>query len=169
MTETHDIEFPHDAGAQLVWETLRDRGVITTPEELGAKLEGYEGDLWMDFFGPLMDRIEEVLGFNTTNRFDPSTLVDSGMYEKRCDIGQQAIDLGDGEDPETDASDVISDILTHLYGPAGWWRESKLEADGVIREEAMEMRDAGDARWLLDKALSSWVGDAEDYQIREES
>jgi hypothetical protein len=56
------IEFPYDAGAQLALDTLSDREVDTR-ENLQKRIENYDGDLWMDFFGPLMDRLEEALGY----------------------------------------------------------------------------------------------------------
>jgi hypothetical protein len=52
--------YPHDAGAQLVFETLCDREVATA-EEIKTRIDAYDGDLWFDFFGPMLDQIEAVL------------------------------------------------------------------------------------------------------------
>ena len=57
-----DLRFPTDAGEQLVYETLSDRGFPT--ERVAAAIEEYSGDLWADFFGPLFDEIERVLGLH---------------------------------------------------------------------------------------------------------
>lgn len=61
----------------------------------------------------------------------------------------------DDVDRETAASDIIADILTAIYGPAGAWRDGRIE-----------MNDAAllNARQLLDRALRSYEGDAEDYE-----
>ena len=57
-----DLRFPEDSGEQMAYEVLRDRGY---PEErVAAAIEEYRGDLWNDFFGPMMDEIESVLGLH---------------------------------------------------------------------------------------------------------
>jgi hypothetical protein len=123
-------------------------------------------------FGPIMAAIQrgdfrpaaemlEVLAARDDDRFDPSTLEDAARFEQRVQVGLQAIDLGDGEDPETDASDVISDVLTALYGPAGMRKPS---GGFLYRKD-----EWGAAEALLDRAFHSWQGDAEDYYLKEES
>lgn len=83
-------------------------------------------------------------------------LADGGdQLGRRIELGRQAIELGDDNDPETDASDVISDMLTALYGPEGWHdEEGRYHPNGDAHQQAMG---------LLDRALRSYEGDAEDY------
>lgn len=57
-----DLRFPTDAGEQLAYETLCDRGFPA--ERVAAAIEAYTGDLWSDFFGPMIDEIEGVLGLH---------------------------------------------------------------------------------------------------------
>lgn len=52
--------YPRDAGMQLAYETLCDREVAD-PETIKARLDAYDGDLWSDFFGPVIDQIEDAL------------------------------------------------------------------------------------------------------------
>lgn len=66
------------------------------------------------------------------------------------------------EDRETYATDAISDILTALYGPAGVHRQTA-DGDGWVPEYNDERCD--EARRLVERAVESWIGDAEDYSI----
>lgn len=54
--------FPDDAGEQLVYECLRDRG--RDGAEVAAAIEaGKLGDVWMGWIGPMLDRMEtEIFG-----------------------------------------------------------------------------------------------------------
>lgn len=104
-----------------------------------------------------MDRI----GF-----FDPSTLTLADGWStifRRARWGLGAIrtspDFG-ANDPETDASDVVSNILTALFGPAG---VSTLGGSIEPREFAVN-----EARRFIERAFSSWEGDAEDYTRKPE-
>lgn len=59
------------------------------------------------------------------------------------------------DDIETAASDAISDILTAVFGHAGIWDG---QASIIHDDEAIAA-----ARALLDRAMRSYLGDAEDY------
>lgn len=78
---------------------------------------------------------------------------------RRVRRGERAIALHpDDLDRETRASDIVSDILTALFGPAGTYTFGGSRNDDG---------DAGqNAQDFLDAAFRSWEGDAEDY-IRE--
>ncbi len=79
------------------------------------------------------------------------------LLQRRIDIGRAAIaKAGDpGEDLETAASDTIADILTAVCGPYG-----RFTQDGALRPTAGAVERA---HALIDRAMSSWAGDAEDY------
>lgn len=56
--------FEGDLAAALVFDTMLGR-TGESPEEIHRRIVRFqeeEGDLWFDFFGPMMDRIEEALG-----------------------------------------------------------------------------------------------------------
>ena len=79
--------------------------------------------------------------------------------DRRARNGRRAIEghptSEDGEEPDTAASDLISDILTALFGPAGTY---------TFGGERNDDGDAGqNAQAFLDRAFRSWEGDAEDY------
>lgn len=86
--------------------------------------------------------------------------------DRRTSTGERAILLAesrapwDDEEREQYATDVISDILTALFGPAGI---STVGGSITMREDAVE-----NAKALLNRALRSWEGDAEDYTRRPE-
>jgi DNA-directed RNA polymerase subunit RPC12/RpoP len=49
--------FPGDLGSQLIATTLHDRGF----DEVVERMQAYDGDFWMDFVGPMIDRVEDLL------------------------------------------------------------------------------------------------------------
>lgn len=57
MPRTKVDPFAGDAGAQLIRDTLSDRGFDSVEERMVA----YDGDFWMDFVGPMIDRVGDVL------------------------------------------------------------------------------------------------------------
>jgi hypothetical protein len=90
------------------------------------------------------------------------------LLDLRKKVGRDCLDVVDkvnglGEDDETNAADAISDILTELYGPAGVYRK---DSDGYqrVNDDEAELK----ANALLDRALGSWLGDAEDYSVEVE-
>lgn len=88
--------------------------------------------------------------------------------EMRQDKGERAMALVWGSEPHEDdrysaATDAISDILTVMVGPAGVTVEAGLSYNVEHDGEALDK-----ARELLDDALRSWEGDAEDYIVRPE-
>lgn len=101
------------------------------------------------------------------DKFDPSTLAHGGeQYRQREFVGHRATALAqdgpwtakyavDDEDRETYAADVISDVLTALFGPAGTTTH-----DGAITHNVDAQLKA---EFLLARALDSYRGDAEDY------
>lgn len=98
---------------------------------------------------------------------DPYNLIDGeDNLDRRTSTGERAILLAesrapwDDEEREQYATDVISDILTALFGPAGI---STVGGSITMREDAVE-----NAKALLNRALRSWEGDAEDYTRRPE-
>lgn len=64
------------------------------------------------------------------------------------------------EDREAAATDGISDILTALFGRAGDWSARDESGVGIIHYNAMAISNAAA---LLNRALESYKGDAEDY------
>ena len=71
------------------------------------------------------------------------------------------VERGD-EDFTTAAKDAISNILTALFGPAGHWIYD--EGNPVSGVSLVTDADAyADASSLVDDALQSYFGDAEDY------
>lgn len=56
MATTTD-PFAGDAGAQLIRDTLSDRGF----DNVEQRMVEYDGDFWMDFVGPMIDRVGDVL------------------------------------------------------------------------------------------------------------
>ncbi len=101
--------------------------------------------------------------------FDPLTIEDAVSYRRRFYIGTRCMALAEdgpwsslesANDPETAASDAISDILTGLFGPAGTisYTEGDTRYEFNFRDEAIEA-----ATRLLADAMESWRGDAEDY------
>jgi hypothetical protein len=87
----------------------------------------------------------------------PLTPDAKATLERRKAVGVACLSFTDeGNDPETAASDAISDILTELFGPAGTYGEDYRTIK--YNDEALE-----NARALLDRALRSYAGDAEDY------
>jgi len=81
--------------------------------------------------------------------------------QRRSIIGEKAIVLcPDGNDYETAGKDVVSDILTALFGRAGQYRlvAGNDDSEREDNEKAQER-----ARLFMEDALRSWEGDAEDY------
>lgn len=79
------------------------------------------------------------------------------ILQRRIDIGRAAMaGTRDEGDLETAATDAISDILTAVVGPYGYAVAGQLRPDPTSFAEAWT---------LIDRAISSWVGDAEDYYV----
>lgn len=53
-------EYEVDSGIALTYDTLCNRG--HDPEVVRLVLDAYGGDLWMDVFGPAIDRAAEAVG-----------------------------------------------------------------------------------------------------------
>ena len=53
-------DYDTDTGVAMVYDTLCDRG--HDPDLIVELLNGYDGDLWMDVFGPAVDRAAECIG-----------------------------------------------------------------------------------------------------------
>lgn len=85
-------------------------------------------------------------------------------YEKRKLRGEQILALSYGSEPgederESAAADAISDILTAIYGPAGYMvPETGDSYRRVWNHEALDKTQA-----LLGRAQRSYEGDSEDY------
>ena len=103
---------------------------------------------------------------------DQDKIVDgSDDLERRIESGASAVFNGsdydgridyDGwlDEARTGATDAISNILTYIVGPAGVTEESAKGYNVVHDPDALDA-----ARELLDDALRSWEGDAEDYGL----
>ena len=95
---------------------------------------------------------------------------------KRREVGAKAIVAASGgkgyprahdalvlmheEDRETYAKDVISDVLTALFGPAGTFKKAS-DGDGwVLYPNEFALNEA---RRVIEEAFRSYEGDAEDY------
>lgn len=81
-------------------------------------------------------------------------------FNRRRIAGDVVLDVAQegGNDRETTASDVISNILTALFGAAGY--DDPFRGEGGVRYDLARMERA---QALLDRAYNSWWGDAEDY------
>lgn len=142
---------------------------INAPDEAAARAEAYDRDREGSIVALAAFEPEAV----EPNEFDPSTLDEDGAatYRKRVYIGERCMALAHGgpapaDDRETAASDAISDILTALYGPAGTYRyESEEVLDKSLPRYQMRPDAQHAARTLLQDALESWYGDAEDYTV----
>lgn len=88
--------------------------------------------------------------------------------DRRIEVGEACLVAAggttSGEDPdrETYATDAISDILTAVLGPRGYYRyrdgvNEFVGGEGIVHQ----------AQELLDRSLRSWEGDAEDYTVDE--
>lgn len=75
-------------------------------------------------------------------------------FKRRTKLGAQALDLTGSDDDETRAKDIIADILTTVYGPAGWCKGREV----IVSDSRVDR-----ATTLLNAALDNWIGDAEDY------
>lgn len=113
----------------------------------------------------IIDAVVNALGGgeeadDETNTFDASTLDDDSraQYERRYENGRIAVGMLERDDEETQFSDLVSDMLTFLYGPAGY--TEGFNGGLAIREDEQLA-----ARALLDRAMRSWEGDAEDYTV----
>jgi hypothetical protein len=93
--------------------------------------------------------------------FDPMTWTENGQrsYHRRVDVGRRASAMADDNDDETNASDVIGDILTFVCGPAGTYSFR----EGEVSKLHERIEAISNASALLDRAMRSWQGDAEDY------
>jgi hypothetical protein len=87
----------------------------------------------------------------------------------RINTGERCLEIAWGSKPESDdlqsaAYDAISDILTALLGPAGWYVQ---QGDDLNKRhwnhEALQEAEA-----MLQAALRSYEGDSEDYIVEEE-
>lgn len=68
------------------------------------------------------------------------------------------------EDAEMAASDAISDVLTRLFGYAGYYVENHDGGSGLVNNEFA----LNEARRVIERAYESWAGDAEDYTAEPE-
>lgn len=79
--------------------------------------------------------------------------------------GEQAInvhpDYPCGIDTETAAADIVSDVLTFLFGPAGAHRIGPQYANG--HEVKPDEYALNEARRFIERAMRSYEGDMEDY------
>lgn len=67
-------------------------------------------------------------------------------FARRADVGRRALAvLADNDDDETQATDLISDVMTHVFG------------------DPRDVQNVRQAEALLARALRSYEGDAEDY------
>lgn len=130
------LAFPYDAGAQLAYDALVDRG--HNPADVKAHLEWYS-DLWGSFLGPVIDQLEATLKVRDDGR---------EVYERRQKSGNRALALVDEGDAWTAARDVISNVLTAVIG------DPRIPANEIAAKE------------LLDVSHDSYLGDAEDYDWR---
>lgn len=89
------------------------------------------------------------------------------LLDRRLAAGRRAIDNfnTDGEDDDTAAKDLVSDILTALFGPAGKFTP---RSDGSTFKEELDDAACDNARAFVLAALDSYFGDAEDYIEKEE-
>jgi len=128
------------------------------------------------------DTLDEVLAIlsedeqpaeqELTEYYSPRGLALEGeaydQLESRIGWGREAIETNpDQNDLETDASDVISNILTSLYGPSGVTVCTLDSTDprGVSYSIDSWKPSEAKAQALLDRAFRSWQGDAEDYDV----
>lgn len=90
-------------------------------------------------------------------QLDPDS---SAQLARRISVGRNALNaMHDDNDDETTAADLISDVLTALYGPAGYSVPTSADDfEQRWREEALTH-----AQQILDRGFRSWEGDAEDY------
>lgn len=89
------------------------------------------------------------------------------VLDRRVDIGEKCLCavagtgiVPDEGDRETLAVDAISDILTALYGPAGYYMPTEVTTDEDVMAQA---------RSLVARALRSYMHDNEDYAPAEVS
>lgn len=81
-------------------------------------------------------------------------------YDRRVTAGEQALSTaGYGlyeDDRETAAVDMIANVLTALYGPAGYYMPTEVTTEADVMAEARE---------LVERALRSYMHDNEDYIV----
>lgn len=93
------------------------------------------------------------------------------QLDRRVLSGREALKTHDSyasEEAETAARDLVSDILTTLFGPAGYCVEggSPSSPGEVVvgpYKVVLDEERGGLARTFLDMAYESWEGDAEAY------
>jgi hypothetical protein len=54
--------YKSDSGVAMVFDTLCDRGY--DPVLVCKALDKFDGDLWMDVFGPAVDEAAEIIGLS---------------------------------------------------------------------------------------------------------
>ena len=63
MTNENNIKpqnYDSDTGVAMVFDTLCDRGF--DPKQVAEAIDEYDGDLWMDVFGPAVDNAADLIG-----------------------------------------------------------------------------------------------------------
>jgi hypothetical protein len=60
MSKLLPSEYEDDPAVALVFDTLYQRG--HEPDVVRAALDVYEGNLWLEIFGPAVDRAAEAIG-----------------------------------------------------------------------------------------------------------
>lgn len=82
------------------------------------------------------------------------------QLNRRIAAGAKAIEASGTVGEDFNAKDAISNILTALFGPAGKWSERDEKGRGKVELDSNAVEDASA---LIDAALQSYFGDAEDY------
>ena len=90
-------------------------------------------------------------------QLDPES---QATLDRRKLHGEQAINVHPdyplGIDAETAAQDVVSDILTHLFGPSGYHIPGRVVSDEYALNEA---------RAFIERTFTAWEHDNEDYAV----
>lgn len=66
MTNENNIkpqDYDSDTGVAMVFDTLCDRGF--NAKQVAKLLDEYDGDLWMDVFGPAIDDAADLIGLES--------------------------------------------------------------------------------------------------------
>ena len=91
--------------------------------------------------------------------------------DERKAVGRECIEVAAGDFParagvadderETYGLDAVGDILTELFGPAGYMKDDGEEAHTFEQVDNHEAISA--AEDFMRRAVTAWEGDAEDY------
>jgi hypothetical protein len=76
-------DYDTDQGVAMVYDTLCDRGHDEV--EIAALLDGYDGDLWMEVFGPAVDRAAECIGVSAYPDEDEDEDDESDWMKSACE------------------------------------------------------------------------------------